>query len=96
MALKFDSGFERELTLSASDSISRRIVRAPQPETVRDYTVVVTDGKGGSTSVASVQGNHQRLNRVEFEAVEAKAVRIRITKTNGADEGRIFEIRCYA
>jgi hypothetical protein len=96
VALKFDSGFQRELTLSASDSISRRIVRAPQPETVRDYSVLVTDEKGRTHQVATIKGNHQRLNRVQFRPVQAKSVRVHITATNGADDVRIFEMRCYA
>ncbi len=96
VVLKFDSGFQRELTLSASDSITRRIVRAAQPETVRDYRVVVKDARGAEHTVAEVTGNHQRLNRLQFEPVEAASVRVVVTKTNGIDEARIFEVRCYA
>ena len=96
IALKFDSGFQRELTLSASDSITRRIVRAAQPEIVRDYSVHVTDAKGEMKEVAAVRGNHQRLNRLRFEPVTAKSVRIHVKATNGADDARIFEVRCYS
>lgn len=96
VVLKFDSGFGRELTLSASDSISRRIVRAPQPETVRDYSVAVVDATSAARTVAKVTANHQRLNRIRFEPAQAKAVRLHITKTNGSDEARIFEVRCYS
>jgi hypothetical protein len=91
VVLKFDSGFERELTLSSSDSISRRIVRAPQPETARDYKVLV-DGK----EVASVTGNHQRLNRIAFDPVEGRTLRVHVTATNGVPEARILEVRCYS
>jgi len=70
-------------------------VRAPQPETVSDYTVSVKqDGK--LREIAKVKGNHQRQNRHRFEAVEAVAVRIHVTKTNGDDNARIVEVRCYA
>ncbi len=96
VALKFDTGFQRELTLSASDSITRRIVRSAQPETVRDYTVSVVNKNGESRTVAAITGNHQRLNRILFEPVEAAAIRVHITKTNGSPEARVFEIRCYA
>src|SRR5262249_21973853 len=37
--ITFDSGFHRELTLTASDEINKGIIRAAQPETVRDYTI---------------------------------------------------------
>jgi hypothetical protein len=95
VVIKFDSGFQRELTLSASDSITRRIVRAAQPETVRDFSVSVTKD-GHRQIVATVTGNHQRLNRVLFEPAEVTAVRVHVAKTNGVREARIFEIRCYS
>ena len=43
-----------------------------------------------------MKGNHQRLRRHRIEPVEAQAVRIHITATNGDDFARIFEVRCYA
>jgi hypothetical protein len=96
VVLKFDSGFQRELTLSASDSISRAILRQPQPETVCDYAVSVKTAAGEWKTVAEVTGNHQRLNRVKFEPVTAQAVRLEVRKTNGLESARLFEIRCYA
>lgn len=93
--LTFDSGLTRELTLSSSDSITRRIIRAAQPETVRDYGVFAKSN-GQMKEVARVSGNHQRVNRHKFETIEAEAIRIHVTKTNGHDEARIVEIRCYA
>jgi hypothetical protein len=96
VVLKFDTGFERELTLTASDSINRGIVRAPQPETVRDYSLVATLPDGRKTTLAAVAGNHQRLNRVRVDPVKARALRIIVTRTNGLPEARIFEVRCYA
>jgi hypothetical protein len=91
VVLKFDSGFPRELTLSASDSISRRIVREPQPETVRDYKILL-DGR----EVAAVKENHQRLNRIVFSPAEARTVRVHVTASNGVPEARILEVRCYS
>lgn len=95
VVLKFDSAFGRELTLSASDSVSRGIVRAPQPEIIRDYRVVAVTGAGPKV-VAAVTGNHQRLNRICFDPVNASAIRIEVLKTNGAEEAHIFEVRCYS
>ena len=45
--LTFDTGFQRELTLTSSDSHNANMIRGPQPETVRDYTIeaVTEDGK---------------------------------------------------
>jgi hypothetical protein len=94
--ITFDSGFERELTLTASDSINRGIIRAAQPETARDYAVTARrPGKTEHETLAAVTANHQRLRRHRFEPVEAEALRIHITATNGDDYARVFEVRCY-
>ena len=89
--ITFDSGFKRELMLTAQDSRTRNIVRAPQPETVRDYKV-----SAGDRVLATVANNHQRVNRVRFQPVETKSVRIAISATNGIDQAHVFEVRCYA
>ena len=93
--LTLDTGFHRELTLSCSDGVTKRMVRAPQPETVRDYRILVTTAAGQQVEVANVSSNHQRLRRHEFEPVEAQSLRIEIAATNGSDTARIYEVRCY-
>ena len=94
--ITFDSGFERELTLSAASSVNQGIIRAPQPETVRDYTVALRRaGRRDYEPVAAVAGNYQRLRRHRFATADVEAVRIHVTATNGDDYARIFEVRCY-
>jgi hypothetical protein len=92
----FDTGFHRELTLTSSDSHNRSMVRAPQPETVRDYVVETLDPSGGWVELARVAGNHQRLRRHAFPAVRTNSVRLRVLATNGSEQARVYEIRCYA
>jgi hypothetical protein len=96
--LTFDSGFQRELTLTSSDAINKGIIRAPQPETVRDYTIFYrTSAQGPLVELLQVTGNHQRLNRHQMiDAIEAQAIRIHVRATNGDPQARIFEVRCYA
>ena len=96
--LTFDTGFQRQLVLTANPTYWRGDAqRQPQPETVKDYMVQVRKkGSSDFVTVATVKGNYQRLNRVRFEAVEAEAVRVLVTATNGLEEARIFEVRCYA
>jgi hypothetical protein len=97
LQITFDSGFQRELTLTSSDSINRGIVRAAQPETVRDYAVQVRKpGAADWTTVETVKGNHQRLRRHKWPETEIEALRVHVTATNGADSVRVFELRCYA
>ncbi|MBX3738792.1 MAG: FAD-dependent oxidoreductase [Candidatus Didemnitutus sp.] len=89
--LTFDSGFQRELTLSASDATTRKIIRGPQPELVRDYEILLDD-----VIVARGQGNYlrKRVHRLERPVV-ATRLRIAVHATNGIDHARIFEIRAY-
>ena len=93
----FDTGFQRELTLTKQDAINKGIVRAPQPETVRDYTLTArTSATSEPTELARVVGNHQRLNRLTFAPVVAKSIRFHVHATNGDPLARVYEIRCYS
>jgi hypothetical protein len=94
--LTFDSGFHRELTLTSSDGHNEHMIRAPQPETVRDYRLLVSGEEGSWKEVAAMQGNHQRLCRHTFEPVETTSLRIQIDATNGLNEARLYELRCYS
>ena len=95
--LTFDTGFHRILTLSGESSVMKRVIRGPQPETVRDYMVSIrAPGSDEWHEVARVEGNYQRLRRHTFAPTEASAVRVRVTATNGDPAARLFEIRCYA
>lgn len=93
--LVFDTGFQRELTLTSSDSINDGIVRGPQPETVRDYALLgCRPGQTAWHALASVSGNYQRLRRHTVSGEELMAVRIQVTATQGDLCARIFEVRC--
>jgi hypothetical protein len=95
--ITFDTGFQRELTLTSSDTINRGIVRGAQPETVKDYQLFYRESSGGEWKpLASRRGNYQRLVRHEFEPVRAQAVRLQVDATNGDELARVFEVRCYA
>jgi hypothetical protein len=94
--ITFDSGFKRQLTLTSQDSQNNTVLRAAQPETVKDYSVTYQTGAGETRTLATVKGNFQRLNRHRFEPVDAKSLRLEISSTNGADDARVFEIRCYS
>jgi hypothetical protein len=90
--ITFDSGFQRELTLTSQNAINNGIVRAAQPETAKTYALLA----GGKTLV-SVVDNHQRLRRHTFEEpVETSTLRLHITASQGDELARVFEIRCYA
>lgn len=95
--ITFDSGFARQLFLTASDSHTRTVIRAAQPETVKDYELQVRrPGSEEWTTVAGVKGNYQRMNRLKLDPVDTIGLRVKVLATNGIEEARIFEVRCYA
>lgn len=94
--LTFDTGFHRELTLTSADNHNEGMIRAPQPETVRDYLLIGRKADGTQVELARVMGNHQRLRRHEFAPVPVTALRLQVVATNGAPEARLYEMRAYA
>lgn len=94
--ITFDTGFQRVLTLTSQDAYDSKMIRGVQPETVKDYEIrgITTEQK--EISLARVTGNFQRVNRAQFPQVELTALRVVVKATNGVEEARIFEVRCYA
>ncbi|MFN3422060.1 MAG: FAD-dependent oxidoreductase, partial [Armatimonadota bacterium] len=92
--LTFDTGLNRELTLSFSDWANRRMIWGPQPETVRDYELQVLYGESAKT-IAKVEGNYQRKRVHQFEPQLATGVRLIVHATNGDKSARVFEVRVY-
>ncbi len=89
--LTFDTGFTRELMLTPSDYITKKGIRGPQPETVRDYRILA-----GDKVLVEETGNHQR-KRVHHlaEPVTTGSLRLEVLATQGVSEARVFEIRVY-
>jgi len=89
--LTFDTGFARELILTSSDHITAKIVRGPQPETVRAYRV-----HAGKRIVVEEAGNHLRkkVHRLP-EPVSTGKLKVEILATHGVPDARLFEIRAY-
>lgn len=89
--LTFDSGFQRELILSASDITTSKTVRGPQPELVRDYDLLL-DGE----VVVTVSDNYlrKRIHRLP-RTIKAGRLRLAVQGTHGAAGARVFEVRVY-
>ena len=97
LQITFDSGFHRELTLTAHAGARSRQQWGPQPETVRDYTLAIRRGPAAPlTELATITGNHQRLCRHDFDEEGVDALRLTIHATHGSPEARVFEIRAYS
>lgn len=95
--ITFDSGFSRALTLTEQAGFRKGMITDRQPETVKTYQILYRSAGSEEFQVlAEVEDNWQRLRRHRFEPVNAEAVRIRVTATNGAEEAIVYEIRCYS
>ena len=94
--LVFDSGFQRELTLSSAAHVLDRVHRAPQPETVSSYIIYGIMADGVEKKLLEVKDNVLRLCKHKIETVEIKSLRIHVKETHGIEEARIYEVRCYA
>ena len=91
MQITFDSGFKRQLTLSSQESQQVNLLRAAQPETVKDYTVVGPPRRRDGADSGHRRKNFQRLNRHRFDPAEIQSMRIEVQATNGDALARIFE-----
>jgi len=91
----FDTGFARPLTLTHSDAFNARVIRGPQPETVRDYRLEAETASGW-VELVRVTGNYQRRRVHDFPQVTATALRLTCEATNGDAQARVFEVRAYA
>ncbi len=89
--LTFDTGFERELILSSSDHITSKVIRGPQPETVKHYRILFDH-----QVVAEETNNYlrKRVHRLR-DAIPVTKLRIEVLSTHGVSAARIFEIRAY-
>ncbi len=89
--LTFDSGFERELMLSLSDYMSRKLIRGAQPELVREYRILA-----GDMVLVTEADNYlrKRIHKLD-KPVRAESLKIEITGTWGVTTARLFEVRVY-
>lgn len=92
--LTFDTGFQRSLCLTHSDAFNAHMIRAAQPETVRDYDLLAQVG-GEWQTVALERGNYQRKRVHSCALVGVVALRLVVHATQGDPTARVFEVRVY-
>lgn len=93
--LTFDTRLNRQLFLTHSDGHNKSVVRGPQPETVRDYELIVTHGESERV-IAKVEGNYQRKRVHRFTPETGDGIKLRVLATNGDSTANVFEVRAYA
>ena len=93
--ITFDTGQHRVLTLSHDDRYTQRMVWGPQPETVKDYRLIYSDGDDTWRELISERENYQRLRVHRFDpAVSVRRLRLVVESSWGLGHARVIEIRC--
>jgi hypothetical protein len=89
--LTFNSGFQRQLTLSPSDHTTSQVIRGPQPELVKSYRI-----HAGGRQVVEETGNYlrKRVHRLPTPIL-TDSVQIEVLQTHGVASAHIFEVRVY-
>lgn len=90
----FDTGFARPLTLTHSDHFNSRMIRGPQPETVRDYSIEVRQHGQWREHSRHVDNSLRKVVHA-LEGLELEAVRLVVNRTNGDSQARVHEVRAY-
>lgn len=84
--------------ITCDTNVSRIYTHMPaffrSPECISDCSVAVYEN-GQWEEAASVSGNYQRRIVLRFTPRPVCSLRINITRTHGAPEARIFEVRLY-
>ena len=93
--LNLDTG-SRFLTQSEERGIVAKMLAGVQPETLRDFDIIVVDENNVEKLVASVRDNYQKLVVLDFKTVKAKTLKVKCLTTNGDANASIFEVRAYA
>lgn len=90
--LTFDNNLDKERM--GGWKRDKAFIGGPVPECGRDYALFC-DVKGSWVKLVEENGNYQRHRRHSFDAVTTRKIRLEVRATNGIDEARVYEIRCY-
>jgi hypothetical protein len=95
--IKFDSNLSnvRQLQISLDKEIHDISFEGNIKDLVKDYDISLFDGENTVQSIC-VRDNYLRFRKHLLDsAVTADSVKVTILSTNGAQKGRIFEVRIY-
>jgi len=97
IAIVFDTGMHRRLTLTHSEEVFKMMEWGAQPETVKDFRVTAcfAGPDAPERQVMAIRDNYQRQVACQVSLDHVVKLRVDIDGTNGLDHARIFEISCY-
>ena len=81
---------EHEVSLRSAESV----INAMDKSRYEIVPIGITP-EGKSVALATVTSNHQRLRRHDFAKTKLTTLRLKITATNGSEQARVYEVRCY-
>lgn len=91
--------FDSDLSIPIKQTMSSKRIKQQQAgipkELVADY-VVIAYREGRQVACKEIRDNWQRVNIVLIESIACDALEMTITRTNGCQDARVFEIRVYS
>jgi len=92
--IKCDTNVKRNLMLRR-DSLENRIYSTQIPKELLKSLEVEARINGKWVRVGEQNQNRTRLIKFSFEAIETTAIRLKLKETYGAEDAKVFEVRCY-
>ena len=90
----FDSNLTREIRPTMAYGANRVQTRGVPREIIKDYEIeLFFNGKVVDKKI--IEGNYQRMNRIDFDGVKADSIKITVKATNGLSTARIFDVKIY-
>lgn len=94
--LRFDPNFSQILITTPDLDLRKRMPPSLPYELVKDYALIF-ESKGTVVKTVDVVDNFQRVNRHLFpEKISCDVVKVLVKSNYGAENARIFDLRCYA
>ncbi len=91
---KFDTDLERSIMMHKNELRNAKQLQSLPPELVKSLAIEAKiDGEW--KEVASIDDNITRYLAVDIDNIETKALRIKLKETHGAENIKMFELRCY-
>lgn len=92
--LKCDTNLQVNITLRKDEKENEEFRRSVPPELLKSLDAEVRVD-GSWVKVGELDDNKTRLIKFNFETQKATAVRLKLKETYGAENVRLYEIRCY-
>ncbi|GGZ38079.1 hypothetical protein GCM10007049_34200 [Echinicola pacifica] len=93
--IKADTNLQRKIMMHKNPDKNEEQILAVPPELVREL-VLEARVAGAWKEIAQLSDNRRRMIKLSFAPVQTSALRIKFKDTWGADQVKIYEVRCYS